>query len=84
MDDINNPRLLWLKFSLFVFVGFMATAIALFSFPFPKLACLMALAIWAFCRAYYFVAVHGFSNCHSSTATVFAVEFFGDLDVYLW
>jgi hypothetical protein len=54
MDDINNPRLLWLKFSLFVFVGFMATAIALFSFPFAKLACLMALAIWAFCRAYYF------------------------------
>ena len=54
MGDINNPRLLWLKFGLFVFIGLMATAIALFSFPYPKLACLMAIAIWAFCRAYYF------------------------------
>jgi ABC-type sugar transport system permease subunit len=32
----------------------MATAIALFFFPYPQLACLMAVAIWAFCRAYYF------------------------------
>ncbi len=54
MGDINNPRLLWLKFGLFVFIGLMATGIALFSFPNFKLAGLMAVAIWAFCRAYYF------------------------------
>jgi hypothetical protein len=54
MGDINNPRLLWFKFGLFVFVGLMATAIALFFFPYLKLACLMVVAIWAFCRAYYF------------------------------
>jgi hypothetical protein len=54
MGDINNPRVLWLKFGLFVFVGITATAIALFFFPYLKLGCLMAIAIWAFCRAYYF------------------------------
>ena len=54
MGNLNNPRLLWLKFSLFVFIGLMATGIALFSFPNFKLAGLMAVAIWAFCRAYYF------------------------------
>ena len=54
MGDINNPRVLWLKFGLFVFVGITATAVALFFFPYPKLGCLMAIAIWAFCRAYYF------------------------------
>ena len=54
MGDIDNPHVLWLKFGLFVFVGIMATAIALFFFPYSKLACLMAIAIWAFCRAYYF------------------------------
>jgi hypothetical protein len=54
MGDIKNLRLLWFKFGLFVFVGLMAAAIALFFFPYPKLVCLMAVAIWAFCRAYYF------------------------------
>jgi hypothetical protein len=54
MGDINNPCLLWIKFGLFVFVGVMATALALFFFPHPRLAALMAVAIWAFCRAYYF------------------------------
>ena len=54
MGDINNLRLLWFKFCMFVCVGSMATAIALFFFPFLKLACLMAVAVWAFCRAYYF------------------------------
>jgi hypothetical protein len=32
----------------------MATGIALFTFPNFQLAGLMAVAIWAFCRAYYF------------------------------
>jgi hypothetical protein len=54
MGDIKNLHVLWLKFTLFVFVGIMATAIALFFFPSTKLACLMAIAIWGFCRAYYF------------------------------
>lgn len=54
MTDITDPRLLWCKFALFVLLGTLATAIALALFPSTRLAALMAIAIWAFCRAYYF------------------------------
>jgi hypothetical protein len=54
MGDIQNPRVLWLKFALFLAVGFLSVAIALLLFPSLRLAFLLALAIWAFCRAYYF------------------------------
>ena len=46
--------MLWIKFGLFVFLGVVATAMALVLFPDVQLALLMAIAIWAFCRAYYF------------------------------
>lgn len=54
MPDITSPTLLWIKFGLFVLVGLLASALALFFFPDVKLALLMAIAIWAFARAYYF------------------------------
>ncbi len=54
MGDINDPRVLWFKFGLFVFLGLLAAGLALFLFPSLQLAGLMGLAIWAFCRAYYF------------------------------
>ena len=54
MGDLRDPRLLWLKFGLVVLVGALASAFALFLFPDVRLACLMGIAIWAFCRAYYF------------------------------
>lgn len=54
LGDITSPRLLWIKFGLFVFLGLFAVALALLLFPDFKLAVLMATAIWAFCRAYYF------------------------------
>ena len=54
MPDISSPTLLWIKFGLFVLVGLLASALALVFHPDLKLAALMAIAIWAFARAYYF------------------------------
>jgi hypothetical protein len=54
MGNIQIPRVLWIKFALFLVVGVLASAIALLLFPSIRLAALLALAIWAFCRAYYF------------------------------
>jgi len=54
MGDIQNPRVLWLKFGLFAILGLLAVGGALLFFPSLQLAALMAVAIWAFCRAYYF------------------------------
>jgi hypothetical protein len=54
MGDIQIPRVLWIKFALFLIVGILAATIALLLYPSLRLALLLALAIWAFCRAYYF------------------------------
>ena len=54
MADIRDSRLMWLKFVLFVLTGSLAVAIALMLFPSVRLAALLAVAVWAFCRAYYF------------------------------
>jgi hypothetical protein len=51
---IKDSRLLWLKFVLFVFAGLMAVGGALLLYPGLRLALLLAIAIWSFCRAYYF------------------------------
>jgi hypothetical protein len=54
MADITSQRLLWFKFGLFVLLGALAASAQLLLFPDLRLACLMAIGIWAFCRAYYF------------------------------
>jgi hypothetical protein len=54
MADITSRRLLWFKFSLFVLLGLLALGGQLLLFPDWRLACLSAIGIWAFCRAYYF------------------------------
>lgn len=54
MGDIKNPGLLWAKLVLFVIAGSLAATSALVLFPSVRLALLMGLAIWSFCRAYYF------------------------------
>jgi hypothetical protein len=54
MSDIQNHRVLWLKFGFFIVLGLLAFGIILALFPSFQLAGLMIIAIWAFCRAYYF------------------------------
>lgn len=54
MGDLKNPRLLYLKGGLFVVLGVMASTGLLLEAPSVRVAVLLAVAIWAFCRAYYF------------------------------
>ena len=52
--DIKNPKLLYLKGSLFVVLGLLASAGILLIAPNLRVALLLAIAIWSFARAYYF------------------------------
>ncbi len=54
MTDIRSKPLLYLKGALFVVIGLVAVTLILLRYPDWQLAILLALAIWAFCRAYYF------------------------------
>ncbi len=52
--DISNPRLLKIKGLLFLFLGLFASGLLIAALPDPRLALLLAIAIWSFCRFYYF------------------------------
>jgi hypothetical protein len=54
MADITSTKLLWAKGVLFVLIGAISSVLLLWESPSLKVALLLALAVWAFCRAYYF------------------------------
>jgi hypothetical protein len=54
MTDLKSPTLIYLKGFLFVVTGLVAAGLVLAESPQLKVAALLAIAIWAFCRAYYF------------------------------
>lgn len=54
MADITSPKLLYLKGGLFVLLGATASALLLIEHFSWKVAFLLAVAVWAFARAYYF------------------------------
>lgn len=54
MGDIQSRSLLIFKAVLLVMLGLLAGALLLFETPSLRNAALLAIAIWAFCRAYYF------------------------------
>jgi hypothetical protein len=54
MGDIKSPTLLYCKGLLFVVLGLVAVSAILLQYPSFYLAILLAIAIWSFCRAYYF------------------------------
>ena len=54
MGDITDKRLLYMKGVLFALLGVLATGLILLEHPDARLACLLSIAIWSFCRAYYF------------------------------
>jgi hypothetical protein len=55
MKDLTNPKLIWMKGLLFFGLGALASAALLLEAGSVKVALLLLLAVWSFCRAYYFV-----------------------------
>jgi hypothetical protein len=55
MGDIKNIRLLYAKGVLFLVLGLMASAMLVLEAPQVKIVLLLAVAVWAFCRFYYFM-----------------------------
>ncbi|HEV7402314.1 MAG TPA: hypothetical protein VGO11_05285 [Chthoniobacteraceae bacterium] len=54
MADLTNPRVIKTKGLLFLFLGLLASAILLIEAGSWRVAVLLAIAIWSFCRFYYF------------------------------
>ena len=54
MTDLTNPRAIKLKGALFLFLAVMASALLLIETPTWRHAMLLGIAIWGFCRSYYF------------------------------
>jgi len=55
MGDLKNPRLIYLKGVLFLVIGLLASTLLLLEAPTLKVGFLLAVAIWAFARLYYFM-----------------------------
>jgi hypothetical protein len=54
MGDLTDPRLMYLKAVLFFVAGCGAVAGILIELPSLRVAALLGISIWAFCRLYYF------------------------------
>jgi hypothetical protein len=54
MRDLRSSGTMWVKLWLFLLIGSIAAVLLWLDVPTPKSALLLLLAIWAFCRAYYF------------------------------
>lgn len=55
MADLKSPWLMYAKAGLLIFAGAMAVAGILIEAPSWRVAALLAIAVWAFCRVYYFM-----------------------------
>ncbi|KAA1257549.1 hypothetical protein LF1_00360 [Rubripirellula obstinata] len=54
MRNLTDRRLIWLKGGLFVLIGLISSGLLIAQLPDFRYALVLAIAIWAFCRAYYF------------------------------
>jgi hypothetical protein len=54
MRDLKSRTSIWAKGILFLLLGVGAAVILLAEAGTPKVALLLVVAVWAFCRAYYF------------------------------
>jgi len=54
MKNITSPGLIKLKGILFLLLGLLAAALLLIDHPSLKAAVLLVIAVWCFCRFYYF------------------------------
>ncbi len=54
MGDLRSPRLILLKGFLFLLLGGIAVGLLLLEHPELRTALLLGIALWSFCRFYYF------------------------------
>lgn len=54
MGDLTNPKIIKLKGLLFLVAGILASVLLLIDSPNLRTVALLAIAIWSFCRFYYF------------------------------
>jgi len=54
MKELTNPNWIKLKGFLFLLLGMLSAGLLFFEHPTPRAALLLILAIWCFCRFYYF------------------------------
>ena len=54
MKDLTSVKWIMLKGVLFLLLGLAAAVLLWLEHPTLKVALLLALALWCFCRAYYF------------------------------
>lgn len=54
MGDLTTPKVIKLKGVLFLVAGILASALLLIDAPNLRTAALLVIAIWSFCRFYYF------------------------------
>ena len=54
MTDITNKNLLYLKGSLFLLGGIIASIILIIEHPSLKVVVLLGISVWCFARSYYF------------------------------
>ena len=54
MKDLSNPFWIKLKGLLFLLIGIVAAVLLFLDSPTMRTAILLVLAIWSFCRFYYF------------------------------
>jgi hypothetical protein len=54
-DDLTNPRAILAKGWLFLLLGLLAATSLLALHPSLETAALLGIALWAFCRWYYFM-----------------------------
>jgi len=54
MRDLSNPAWIKIKGILFLFLGLLSAGLLLFEHPSLRAAALLLVAVWSFCRFYYF------------------------------
>lgn len=54
MSDLKSKHAIFIKGFLFLLTGLASAALIMVMHPDLKLAVLLALSVWAFCRFYYF------------------------------
>jgi len=54
MKNLTNPKVIKAKGLLFLFLSLLSAALLLFEHPSFRVGVLLAIAIWSFCRFYYF------------------------------